>query len=50
LRAAADIVRVRVAAFCNERRTARRRCGKRSSGNVRSMAMIDKSRGAFLFV
>src|SRR6476620_6965437 len=44
LRAAADIVRVRVAAFCRERRTARRRCGSCNSGNVRSIAMISARR------
>jgi hypothetical protein len=44
LRAAADIVRMRVAAFCNERRTVRRRCDKRSSGNARSIAMISARR------
>ena len=44
LRACADIVRVRVAAACNERRAACRPCRKRSSGKVRSIAMISARR------
>jgi hypothetical protein len=43
-RAAADIRRVRFAAAFNERRTARRRLGNASSGNVRSIAMISARR------
>jgi len=44
LRAAADIVRVRVVAALIDWRTSRRRCGNRSSGKARSMAMISARR------
>jgi hypothetical protein len=40
LRPAADIRLVRFVACSSERRSARRRCGSASSGNVRSIAMI----------
>src|SRR5206468_5372095 len=39
-RAAADIVLARSVAALTDRRSARRRLGRASSGNVRSMAMI----------
>jgi hypothetical protein len=44
LRAAADIVRVRVVASLIDRRTARRRWGRRSAGNARLIAMISARR------
>ena len=44
LRAAADMMRVRAVSSRTDRRMARRRCDNRSSGNVRSIAMISTRR------